>query len=108
MKTTDRSAAAALKAAERPDVRALRSALSRVERNFDEVLALQNEEIDRLRRIVVATVRAYRVLQSASERGSVSKARAFYAAMEPVCLEADAIEFAGDLQRKKRPVPKRG
>lgn len=107
MNLADRRAAIALKAAERPDVRSLRSAIDRVERNFDEVITLQQEEIARLRRLVLVTVRAYRVM-TASTRGSATGLRKFTEAMDAVCLESDAIELSEDMPAKKRPVPKRG
>mgnify|MGYP000913945594 FL=1 len=108
MNIADRRAAIALKAAERPDVRSLRSALDRVEQNFDDVMALQQEEILRLRRIVLMAVRAYRDMAANNWRGSRSRLERFTNAMDAICLESDAIEFSNDLPEKKRPVPKRG
>jgi hypothetical protein len=104
----ERRAATALKLAERPDVTALRYALNSVERNFNDVLALQDEEIRRLRVIVVATVRAYRMMAAAGWKGSRSKFNKFTEAMDTICLESDAIEMTNDLAPKRRPVPKRG
>lgn len=108
MNTLDRKAAAGLRTAERPDVRALRSAIDKVERNFNDVLALQDEEIRRLRVIVLATVRTYRAMAAVSWRGNPAKARKFTEAMDVICLESDAIEYADDLPPKQRPAKQRG
>lgn len=102
MEGAERRAAVALRAAERPDIRVLRSALARVERNFDEVLGLQDEEIARLRRLVLAATKAYRTLIGKSRAAPAANQR-FREAMEAICLEADAITFSGDVAPKRRP-----
>ena len=102
MNVTDRSAAIALKAAERPDVRALRSALSKVERNFDGVLALQDAEIRRLRRLLLRAVRVYRDMAAADWHTSKARLAAFTKAFDDLCLEADAIVFAEGLEESAR------
>ncbi len=79
-----------------------------LEREFNNVLSLQDEEIRRLRVIVVATVRAYRMMAAAGWKGSRSKFTKFTEAMDTICLESDAIEMTNDLAPKRRPVPKRG
>lgn len=108
MNVRERRAAQALKSAERPDVRALRSALDRVEQNFGDVLALQEEEIQRLRRIVIATVRAYRRMVAGAGQSSGYRLKKFTEAMDTIVLESDAIEMTNDLAPKGRPTPKRG
>lgn len=108
MTITERRASVELRAAERPDVQALRSALSRVEHNFDAILELQEEEIQRLRRLVVVTVRAYRNMEAGGWKTNGRRFRAFVDAMGSICLESDAIEYGQDLAPKKRPTRRRG
>lgn len=106
MEELGRRAAVALKAAERPDVRALRSKLSAVEKNFDDLIELQDEEIERLRRLLVSAANAHRANEATFWKHPTKVAK-LMAVLGEICLEADAIAYAGDLLPKRGPVRRR-
>lgn len=106
MEQPDRRAAHALRTMDRPDVRALRSALDRVERNFKDLIEVQDEEIERLRRMVVQVVSAYRAVVLAKWDSDV-RVRKLTDTLDEMCLEADAILYEQDLKPKARPARRR-
>lgn len=106
MEELDRRAAVAVKTLERPDVRALRSQLDAVAVSFDALVEAQDDEIERLRRLIVTTVARYRAVTQ-TKWNSVKKTNALIASLDTLCLEADAMLFAGDLLPRKRPARRR-
>lgn len=102
MLESDRRAAVALKTIERPDVRALRSGLERLAKKLDDLVQVQDEEIQRLRRLVVQVAQAYRLAVSHEWKRQHRNA-AFFSAVDQLALESDAIVAAGDLRPGGRP-----
>lgn len=106
MEELDRRAAVAVRTLERADLRSAISSINKMAEKVDALVAAQDDEIERLRRLIAATVVRYRAVTE-TKWTSAKRTNALVASLDTLCLEADAIRLAGDLLPRKRPARRR-
>ena len=102
MEELDRRAAVAVKTLEREDMRTLITSAARIATKVDALVAAQDEEIFRLRRLIVAATAAYREIKAKNWKGGAKRWASFVDSMDRLALETDAIFICEDLPPKRR------